>query len=98
MVCLWTEAHAAIGRERVAGQPRAAAALGQQEVPQGVRDGPAGPLVHAMQVEEGVYSFRRLAVAARAPRPAHSPPLNHLEPKTQFYRRFASATVQIVTI
>lgn len=57
------ETYAADGCKRVAGKPGATAALGQQEVPQSVRHGPERPLVHSMQMEEGVHSLRRLARA-----------------------------------
>lgn len=67
-----SETHAAVCSEQLAQQSRAAAALGQQEVPQGVRYGPTWSLVYSVQVEEGVHALRRLAPAPDAPQGAGS--------------------------
>lgn len=66
MSCFPTEAHAAHDG-RVSVEPGAARALRQQEMSQGVRHGPARPLVHAMQVEESLHALRGLARAQACP-------------------------------
>lgn len=44
--------------EQLTQQPWPTPAVGQQEVPQSVRNGPARSLVHSVQMEESVHALR----------------------------------------
>lgn len=48
-------------------EPQSAHSRREQEMPQGVRHGAPGAVVHAMQVEEGLQPFRRLNCSRDAP-------------------------------